>query len=142
MNSLMGSHADADQVPKINNIRISALQVDRLHRIHVMNIDSAVNGIVSMTHIESVVTQDNLVAYGFPLGASVEPLVQPTVSSERAFAHSLLDSKIAVAIEVAFEREEFLSRPQTHRGTPSWPREPQHTALRRAVQIQEQTHGP
>ena len=115
----MGSHADTDQVSRINNVRISALQVDRLHRIHVMNIDSAVNGIVSMAHVESIISQDDLVAYGFPLRASVEPLVQPTVSSERTFTHTLLDSKIAVAIEVVFKREELLSRPRSHRGTPS-----------------------
>lgn len=115
----MGSHADADQVPRINNVRISALQVNRLHRIHVMNIDSAVNGIVSMTHIESVVSDDDLIAYRFPLCTSIEPLVQPTVSSERTFTHTLLYSKIAVAIEVVFKRKEFLSRPQTHRGIPS-----------------------
>lgn len=115
----MGSHADTNQVTRIDNVWIPALQIDRLHRIHVMNIDSPVDRIVSMSHIKSVVTQDDLVAYGLPLGASVEPLVQPTVSSERAFTHSLLDSKIAVAIEVLFKRKELLSRPLTHHGIPS-----------------------
>lgn len=107
-----------------------------------VNINTAVDRILSVPHIESVVSQDDLVAYGFPLGASVEPLVQPTVSSERTFAHTLLDSEIAVAIEVVFKREELLSRPQTHRGIPSWPREPPHTAPRRAGQIRERIHGP
>lgn len=138
----MGSHADADQVTRIDNVWIPALQIDRLYRIHVMNIDSPIDRVVTVPHIESIVSQDDLVAYGFPLGASVEPLVQPTVSSERAFTHSLLDSKIEVAIEVIFKREEFLSRPQSHRGTPSWPRELPRTAPRRAVPIQERTHGP
>lgn len=115
----MGSHADTDQVPRINNVRIPTLQVDRLHRIHMMNIDSAVNGIVSMTHIESVVSDDDFVSDRLPLTAPIEALVQPTVSSKRTFAHTLLYSKIAVAIEVVFKRKEFLSRPQTHRGIPS-----------------------
>ena len=95
-----------------------------------------------MPYIESVVSQDDLVAYGFPLSTSVEPLVQPTVSSERTFAHALLDSKIAVAIEVVLKCKELLSRPQTHRDIPSSPQEPPRTAPRRVVQIQERTHGP
>ena len=84
-----------------------------------VNINPAVDRILSVPHVESVVSQDDSVAYGFPLSTSVEPLIQPTVSSESTFAYTLLDSKIAVAIEVVFKREEFLSRPQTHRGTPS-----------------------
>lgn len=84
-----------------------------------MYIDSAVNGIIPMTHIESVVSDDDFVSDRLPLTAPIKALVQPTVSSERAFAHTLLDSKIAVAIEVVFKCKEFLSRPQTHRGTPS-----------------------
>lgn len=58
----MRSHTDADQVTRINNVRIPTLQINRLHRIHMVNIDPAVDGIISMAHIESVVSDDDFVS--------------------------------------------------------------------------------
>lgn len=115
----MGSHTYADQIARINDIWITALQIYWLHWIHVVYVDSSIDWIVSMPHIESVISYNDLVAYRPPLATSVEALVQPAVASKCALPHTLLDSEILVSIEVVLERKERLSRPQTHRGSPS-----------------------
>lgn len=115
----MGSHTYADQIAWIYNVWITALQVNRLHGIHVVDVDSSVNRIISMSHIKSIISKNDLVAYGLPLATSVETLIQPAIASKCALAHTLLDSEISVSIEVVLEREERLSRPQAHLGSPS-----------------------
>jgi len=71
----MGSHTYTDQISWVYNIQITALQVERLHRVHVVDINSSVDRIISMPYVESVVSQNDFVAYRLPLTASVETLV-------------------------------------------------------------------
>jgi len=52
----VGSHTYADQIARINDIWITALQIYWLHWIHVVYVDSSIDWIVSMPHIESVIS--------------------------------------------------------------------------------------
>lgn len=119
MNGLVRVHADTNQILWIDNVWIAGFQIDRLHRIHVMNVDASIYRVFAVPHVKTVVSNDDLVADGLPLTTSIEPLVQPTISTEGSFAHSLLDAQVAISREVVIEREKLLSRPEFHRDTPS-----------------------
>ena len=71
----MGSHTHTDKVTGVENIGISALQINRLHRIHVVDINTAVDWVLAVPHVETIITYDDLIAYRFPFSTPIEALV-------------------------------------------------------------------
>lgn len=113
------------------------LQIDGLHRIHMMNIDSSVNWVFAVPHVETVISNYDFIADRLPLTTSIELLVHPSIPAEGPFADSLLNTKISIPVEVVLQGEELVSRPQLHRDNPSLHQELLHRALQGVVRTRE-----
>ena len=82
-----------------------------------MNVNAPIDWVITVPHVEAVVSNNDLVADRLPLATFVESLVHPTVSAKGPLANPLLDSQVAISRKIVIKREKLLSRPQFHRGS-------------------------
>ena len=100
MDSLVRVHTDTDEILWIDYVRVSALQIDWLHGVHMMNVNAPIDRVFAVPHVEAVVSNDDLIADRLPFATFVESLVHPTVSAEGSLAYPLLNSQVSVSREI------------------------------------------
>lgn len=98
MNCVVSPVRSADQVFRIQDVKIAVRNVSNRDWIHVMNDDLVENLVTLYSEIPTVITSDDFPTGLLPLNGSVERLIQPPLKAERVCSDNGLNLKVIVSL--------------------------------------------
>lgn len=107
MNGVVGSVCGRDEKLGIENALIAFKNLVRLHRVHVMNVNSIMNLVSFDTKITTQVSSYDVLANVLPLGGSVKHLIDVTIETESRFTYTTAKSQVLESILEGFVLDEL-----------------------------------
>ncbi len=117
MNGVVGTERRADEKLRIQDVWIEVLEVLRTHRIHVVDVDPAVDWKVRMGELTALISENHFVTNLLPRRRGIEGLVQPTIRTKRRIPDLTFESQVTESLLERIQLHELGVGPsrRTHR---------------------------
>lgn len=115
MNGVVGLVCCRDEKLDVEDLWVTAIDVGKRDRVHVMNIRAIMNLVSLNTQITTIVSNEDVPTDMTPLGGSVEHLIHPPVEPERGVAYSPEEREISEPIYKRVNPSELRVGPNLHR---------------------------